>query len=195
MLEYKIVLGSIAGLITLGAHIPYFIDIFKGRTKPHIFTWLIWSLLLLIGLTAQLVKGAGFGAWSTIGDALACFAVFVLCFWYGEKNITRSDEIMLGFGLAGIIAWVLTSNPLWAIIFVVIADSFGFFPTFRKSFHKPHEETALTYFLVVIGYVLGFFALESYSLTTTLYPAYLIMGNGSFWLYLLIRRSQIKSHA
>jgi len=195
MLEYKIIFGSIAGLITLGAHVPYLIDIFKGRTKPHVYTWLIWSLLLSIGLTAQLVKGAGWGTWSTIGDAVACVAVFILCFWYGEKNITRSDKITLGLGLVGIVAWVLTSDPLWAVIFVVIADAFGFFPTFRKSFNKPHEETPLTYFLVVVGYALGFFALESYSLTAALYPAYLILGNGTLWIYLLVRRKQLSTYA
>ena len=195
VLEYKIILGSAAGLLTLGAHIPYFLDVLKGRTKPHIFTWLIWTLLLSIGIAAQLSKGAGFGAWSTIGDAVATGAIFLCCFKYGEKNITRSDKITFGFALVGVVLWVITSDPLWAVIFAVIADAFGFFPTFRKSFNKPHEETALTYLIVVVGYLIGLFSLQAYSLTTVLYPAYLVIGNGSLWIYLLMRRKQMKNHA
>jgi hypothetical protein len=88
---------------------------------------------------------------------------------------------------------MLTSNPLWAVILVVLADALGFFPTFRKSFNKPYEETAFTFFLIAAGYAIGMFAFETYSVTTLLYPAYLLLANGAFWLYLLVRRAQVKN--
>ena len=192
MLEYKIIIGSIAGALALFSHLPYFIDVFRGRTKPHLFTWFIWTLILSIGVAVQVVEGAGPGAWATIGDGIACLIVVLLCFSYGEKVITRSDWVSLAFGVLGVVLWALTSEPLWAAVLVTLADAFGFFPTFRKAYMKPHEETPSTFLMVFASYVLALTVFDSYSLTTILYPVYLMLANGSFWLYILVRRHQLK---
>lgn len=192
MTDYVFILGSIGAILTLGAHVPYFIDILRGRTIPHIFSWIVWTLLLSIGIAAQWVEGGGFGTWATIGDAVACFITVLLCLRFKNHDITTSDKVSLGLAFVGIALWLLTDNPLWAVIFAVTADAFGFFPSFRKAYMKPHEETSLTFLMVAIGYVAGFFALGEMTLTTMLYPLYLIVANGAYFIYLLVRRMQLK---
>lgn len=194
-MEYKIVLGTLGAVLTLAAHIPYTIDILKGQTKPHVFSWIIWTIIGATGLAAQLSEHGGAGAWATGGDVLASIIVVVLCVWYGTRDITRVDIASFALGIVAIGLWVLTNDPLWAVIFVILADALGFVSTFRKSHLNPHHETALTYLMVLLGYTAGLMALEDFSLTTALYPLYLVIGNGTLCLFLLIRKRQLKTHA
>ena len=54
MLEYKTILGIIAVIIALAGYVPYFRDIFRGKTKPHAFSWLVWASLTGIAFFGQI---------------------------------------------------------------------------------------------------------------------------------------------
>jgi hypothetical protein len=71
----------------------------------------------------------------------------------------------------------------------------GFYPTFRKSFHKPHEENALSYWLNAVKWLLSIFALKTFSLTTALYPISWVLMNSLFLLMLHWRRRSLTATA
>ncbi len=192
-MAYKIILGVIATAIGFLSYIPYFRDIFKEKTKPHAFSWLVWSVLAGIAFFAQIVKGGGAGSWVNAGTAIMCLSVFIAAIFRGEKNIKISDWLSLVGAGIGLIFWALTSNPLWAVVLVTIIDALGFIPTYHKSFYKPYEETLSTFTVSTIKYLISIIALESFNLTTWLFPASLVLTNGSFVILLLIRRKQIKA--
>src|SRR4051794_15323690 len=104
-------LATILGLISCGI---YLWQVFRRTIRPHIFSWIIWSLLAFIGFTAQRVAHAGPGSWTTGFSAFGCFMVAALGLFYGEKSITRSDWTCFIFALFAIPAWIATHNPLWA---------------------------------------------------------------------------------
>ena len=114
MLNYKIILGILAIAISLIAYIPYFRDIFKGKTKPHAYTWLIWFILTAIAFAGQLIEGAGAGAWATGAVSAASLAIFILALKKGEKNITVSDKFSLFGSFCALLLWFLTNDPLIA---------------------------------------------------------------------------------
>jgi len=190
-MDYKVILGIIAVAIGLVSYIPYFKDIFYGQTKPHIFSWLIWALLEGTDFFAQLSKGGAAGAWVTGTTAVLCLSVFVVSLSRGEKNITRTDKITFVGALLGLLFWLVTSNPLTAVILVSITDFLGFVPTFRKSYYRPHEETAKLYAMSVLKLAVSLFALGSFNPTTVIYPASLILTNTVFVVMILIRRKSI----
>lgn len=192
-MDYKIILGTLAVIIGFIGYVPYYRDIFKGKTKPHAFSWFGWVLLEGIGFFAQLSEGAGPGTWVTFASALLALGIAILSLRYGEKDIKIVDWIAFAGGILGIILWRITKNPLSAIILVVIADALLFVPTYRKAFHKPYEETFAEYFLSFIKWIFGVWAIQTYNLTTTLYPVTLILTNGLFALMLIIRRRQLKA--
>jgi hypothetical protein len=192
-MDYKIVLGIIATIIGLIGYAPYFRDIFIGKTKPHVFSWFIWSVLTCIAFVAQVIEGAGAGAWVTGFTALICFVISILAVKYGEKQITRIDSLCLFGALVGIVLWLLTDNPLAAVVLITVTDALAFIPTFRKTYHKPEEETLIEYFLASVKFLVGLFALESFNLTTTLYPASLVLMNGAFVVMVLRRRKLISN--
>lgn len=192
-MDYKVILGILATGIAFYAYIPYFIDIFKGKTKPHSFSWLVWALLTGIAFFAQVFDNAGPGAWVTGFTAAVSVVILVLAFFKGEKNITRSDWMsLLGAGVSMLLWWI-TDSPLLTVILITIIDALGFYPTFRKSYHKPHEETLITYLLSGLKFVFAIIALENYSVITWLYPASLILMNGAFVVMLAIRRKHLRT--
>ncbi|MFY9463166.1 MAG: hypothetical protein WAP52_03200 [Candidatus Sungiibacteriota bacterium] len=193
MLEYKIILGASASVINIIGYIPYFRDIARGKTKPHIFSWLVWGILTGIAFFAQVSKGAGPGAWVTGISALFCTIIAIVAFFRGEKDITALDWFYFASALIGLLLWELTANPLFAILLITLIDIFAFVPTFRKAYNKPQEETLSLYTLSALKFAVGLAALQAYNLTTWLYPASLVITNGLFAVMLTVRRHTLTS--
>jgi hypothetical protein len=190
-LDYRVLLGGIAAVLGVIGFLPYFRNLLGGKTKPHTFSWLIWGVLSSITFTAQVVSGAGPGAWIIAVAAILSLGVFVIAIFKGEKEITRVDEISLGAAGFGIVLWIVTTNPLWSVIIVSIVDAVGYIPTFRKTYKQPYGETLSLYFLSSISFVISLFALQVVSLTTALYPTSLITTNIVFISMVLMRRRKV----
>lgn len=189
--------GEIIGIITLllgvYGYIPYFIALHRRTIKPHVFSWLVWTLITAIGFAAQVAGQGGPGAWVTGFTAVMCFIVTIVALQRGEKNITRGDWIVFLLSLAAIPLWLVTKAPLWSVILISVIDLMAFLPTFRKSWRKPYEENAQAYFISGIKFGLSLLALQSVTLTTALYPASLTVLNLGFVAFVLFRRHRLKS--
>lgn len=187
----KTALGILATSMAFFSYIPYIRNMLSGKTKPHAFSWLVWGALTAIAFVGQVSDNAGPGAWVTGFTAMVSFFIFVTALRTGEKDISKSDWFsLIGAGLAMLLWWA-TSNPLTAVILITLIDALGFYPTFRKSYHKPHQETAITFAISGLKFIVAIFALENLTLVTWLYPASLVLMNGIFVIMLLIRRKQV----
>ena len=185
-------LGLLALTIGLISYIPYFRGILANKTKPHAFSWFIWGLLTAIAFFAQVTSGAGPGAWVTGFSAIVCFIIVGFALVKGEKKITPSDWATFIAALATLPIWYATDNPLYAIILITLIDALGFYPTFRKSWHKPQEEVTVTYSLSAVKFAIALGALQNLNWTTALYPASLVFMNGAFVIMVLWRRNVAK---
>jgi hypothetical protein len=190
----KVLFGIISLLLAVIGYSSYFRDLFKEETKPHVFSWLVWSIMTGTAFVAQLLNNAGPGAWVMGLTAVASLFVFLYAFKYGEKNITLSDKLSLSGAIFAILLWYFTNNALIAIILLIIIDALGFYPTFRKSYHKPFEESILLYIISATIFAISLLALENYSPVTYLYPLFLIIINTSFTWMVLLRRSKTFKH-
>lgn len=189
----KETVGLIAVLISIIGYIPYFRDIFSGKTKPHAFSWLVWGVLNGIAFAGQIAGKGGPGAWAVGLTAVALCAIFVLSLLKGERDIKRFDWLCLGGAAVSLALWFATSGPLLAIILITIVDAFGFLPTIRKAYNKPHQETLITYEINTIKYFLVVLALQNYTLVTTLFPLAVALMNAAFVGMLILRRRALAS--
>lgn len=190
-MDYKILLGIIAIVVGCIGYIPYFRSMIAGTTKPHAFSWLIWSIIAAITFAAQITNRAGPGAWVSAAYVISCLIVFIFALKKGEKNIALLDWLsLLGAGIS-LFFWYLTNSPLLTVIIITLIDCFGYIPTIRKSYHAPYEENADLYFWSGMSYVIALFAMKAYSVITLLNPFVLILTNVFFVLLLLWRRKVI----
>jgi hypothetical protein len=189
----KSVLGTLSVTVGLISLVPYLVDVVRGRTKPHMFSWLIWGMVMAIACAAQWAADAGPGAWWTLCSALGCLSIAALSLWQGEKNITRSDWWALVFAFLAIPLWYVTEEPLWSVILVTCIDISGYYPTFRKSYLKPYEEHATAFSIGAVGCFISICAMESFTLTTVLYPIMICSMNALLVTMLLLRRRILRT--
>jgi hypothetical protein len=194
-MDYRITLGVLAVLVGFVGYAYYFRDMFRGKTKPHAFSWFVWSILTGIAFAAQVTSNAGPGAWVTGVTAVVCFIIFLYALCKGKRDFPLADWLCLAASIIAILLWWATSNPFWSVILISVTDMVAFVPTFRKAYHKPYEETLAQYILASCKSALGIAALRSFSVTTWLYLATLVIMNGAFAVMLVWRRSQKSAKA
>jgi hypothetical protein len=188
--QYQYFLGAIAAVIGIIGYVPYYRDIFRGTTKPHPFSWFVWALLAGIAFAAQVVKGAGPGAWASGLSTIANFGICVASLFKGERSISRGDWAYFIGALVGIVSWLVAGDPLAAVLIITLTNSLAFGPTFRKSYEKPQEETALSYLLSAVKWGLSCAALEAFSVNTWLFPLSSFLLNAALTILLLARRNR-----
>ena len=167
----KLIFSGLAIVITFMAFIPYIRGILQGRIKPHLFSWLIWGMTTLIVFFAQLDADGGTGAWPIgVSGVITVYIAFLSYVKRGDISITRLDRLFFSAALLSIPCWYFTSNPMWAVILLTTIDLLGFGPTIRKAYDHPFEESLLFIFMFFLRNTFALLALESYSLTTVLFP-------------------------
>lgn len=181
----------VALILVLVGYIPYIRDIFNGKTKPHAFTFLIWTLSTAVSFFLQIKGGAGPGAWITFAGVLFQLFIFCLCLRHGTKDITKSDIFFLILALLSLFLWLVVDQPVAAIILAVLVEIFGFIPTVRKSWKAPYSETLFTYWIYVIRHAMAVLALSTFNILTVLFPATLVVANLIVALLLVVRRKQV----
>lgn len=191
MQDYKTVISIITVVLSVIGYIPYHMDIYKGKTTPHVYSWFIWGLATSIAFALQVSGGAGVGSWMTLVIALNAFIIFFFGLRHGKKDITNSDTVFFVLSLIAIVIWLVAKQPVISIILISTIEMLGFIPTIRKSWHKPHSETLFTYALSAFRHGLSIFALQQLNIITWLYPVTWSLANALFSLMLIFRRKDI----
>ncbi|MEI6352714.1 MAG: hypothetical protein WCO35_02135 [Candidatus Nomurabacteria bacterium] len=176
--NYQILFTVLSSIIGIYCFVPYIKDIFKGKTKPHLYTWFIWTILQTVGVLAMLNAGAKFGVISLALGSVLCLFVFILSFFYGTNNIKTFDKICLVGALIAVFIYFILNDSFWSVIAVTVTDFIGFLPTIRKSYEEPESETLSNYFFSSLSSFLGLGALSYFSFTTSFYLISLVITNG-----------------
>jgi hypothetical protein len=184
-------LAAAAVVLTFAMFVPYIRSIQQGRTRPHAFSWIIWALSTLVVFAAQLAADGGLGAWPIGVSGLITAYIAVLAYRrHSDRTITRADWAFLAVALAALPCWLLTDNPLIAVVLLTGVDLAGFGPTFRSAYARPYEERMGFYLLGTVRNGLAIAALEQYSLTTVLFPAAVGVACFVFVAMVAYRRAQ-----
>lgn len=190
MLPYQIIFGYIAVILSIISYIPYIYDVLKNKTRPHIFMWILWSLLSGITYFIQIYNNAGAGSWSMAISTLACFFIFLISIKRGEKQIVLLDWICFLAALLAISIWLMTGNQISAVLLTTLTALLSFIPTFRKSWHRPYEETALTFTINTVKWLVSLLALTEINFFTAFYLIIVLTLNGLLALMIIICRSK-----
>lgn len=192
MTDLKYLVGILAVLLTFVGYIPYIRDTISGKTKPHVYSWFLWGFVTAIAFALQLSDQAGIGSLVTLAASIVCFVIFIFGMRIGDKDITKTDTLLLISAVFALIVWIFAKQPVLSVIIVSLVDMLAFGPTIRKSWKNPHSETLISYIINTARFGLALFALERYTIVTYLYPLTWFFANGIFSIILASRRRQIK---
>jgi len=178
MFDWHLALGVVGGLLAFASIIPYIKDILHGTTRPNVVSYSLWAALLSISMLAQLSSGASWSIVFLLGDLLAVFAVIVLCtMGYGYGKYGKLEWVCTALAIIAVVLWQVTSEPLLAIIFALIADILAGIPTVVKTYRDPKSEIPIGWFMVAAGAVLGIISNTVFDLANMLFPVYVLIIN------------------
>ncbi|MEA5410446.1 hypothetical protein VB737_01575 [Synechococcus sp. BA-120 BA3] len=189
----KLLLSGAAIALTFAAFLPYIVSIRAGRTRPHVFSWLIWGVTTLLVFLATWAGGGGVGAWPTGVSALITFHIAWLSQAHGaDRAITKADWLFLAGAASALPFWFLTADPLAAVLVLTLVDLLGFGPTLRRAWSHPEQERIGFFGLFVLRNLLVLLSLERLTLTTALFPASVGLACVAVVVLLLWRRRRLQ---
>lgn len=173
------------------AFADYLRDMWAGKTKPHVYTWLVWALTQSVAFAGIWKGNGGLGGLAVMIGGGLVFVVFLLSLKFGTKNITVHDTVVLILALLAIVVWVQLHQALLSVIMVTVIDMIGYIPSYRKSYVDPYSETLRTWILFSIANVFTILALESWNALTVTYLLALIAANMTLVSICVLRRRVI----
>lgn len=184
--------GVLAAVLNVSGTVPYVRDIFRRRTKPERAMWWIYAVLFGVLFFAQVDAGAGWLLLITATYVLAAILIAVLSVWYGYGRLHKRDVISFGIAALGLVLWALTSDPLLAILMVIVVDFAGFWLTIVKTWHAPHSETLLAWQLSFVAAIVSIFSIDTWKLSVLIYPVYSVLGIALLIAIIIARRRVVK---
>jgi hypothetical protein len=150
------------GIYLVGA-IPYWIDLIRGRTTPHIFTYGLWWILVAFNVFV-LLKNSEYYALIPSGIMFASltWAVIYGLFVWEKIQINWFDWACLSLWILLVIYWFSSENILNTVILTLIIDLIAFLPTFKKWWIAPWTESILIYFMSAIGQIATLLSLSGF---------------------------------
>lgn len=189
------IFGTIGTAVSLPAAIPYSLAIYRRTVRPHLFTWLVWSVVTAIAAAGPFVAGARPSAWCTTAIAVTCLLTLVASRFRGERGGTRLDWFFLIAALSAIPLWMLTDAPTISICLVALIELAGLGPTVRKTIRDPWSESLAYFAPCVLKYMLALLALSTWSVAVAVafYPAVNVIASVGIYGVMLVRRQSLSN--
>ena len=182
------ILPLIGSIVIIIGFLPYVNLTIEKKIKPRIATFITFTLIATTSTAAALSEQAYASAMVTGSLTVMQSIVLFFAVKNGEQAYSRIDWASQAISLFGIVAWMISKNPLYAIIFNLLADFFGYVPSFYHSWKAPKDETWLPWLIVSSGAVLTFLGTSDRTLINVLFPGYLMVINASLGLSILYRQ-------
>lgn len=182
---------STSSFLGLLSYIIYAQAILKKEARPHRTTRFVIFLTTLIPTLSLFAQGNTVAIWLTGIFTIGSFLILILSLKYGMGGWAKTDIICLIISLIGIVLWKVTSNPVLALYFSILADFTGVIPTLIKTYKYPKTEIARFFLIDVISAFLNFLANNSWSIENIAYPLYIMIIDSL--IIFLIKRPIISS--
>lgn len=175
--DYKNILIILSIILGIISYYPYVKSIFRNETKPHLYTWLIWSFTNGIGATALFYTDFGLSFLGILFGFLLVSFIFILSFKYGVKEKTSSDLFFLFLAVFSIFLWFLTGTPLYSVILISIIDGLGYIPTIRKVIKNYKTENVYFWIINFLSVLFLLISLDDFNFINSVFLTTILTGN------------------
>lgn len=192
-MEREVIFWIISTVLFIICSIPFLLDVRRGRTVPHPFSWFVW--LVMTGFNTLVLfsnhEYFSFASW-IVNSFILSIGTTIWFLWIWKVSINWFDWACLILSIWLIVYYFTFRNILNTVIFSVIIDFIAYLPTIRKGWSSPWSETAIYYFLPGIAGACTILALNSPITETYLFWWYTFFSNTFFTTILIWRRWYLK---
>lgn len=170
---------AIAVAIRLLGGFSYLRAVVTGRARPYPLSWLLWAITPMITFAAELSSDVGWRSVVTFALGFTPLMVFVVSMIKNPKSL-KLDALNVAcvlLALSGIGLWLITDNPIIAIVVAIIADIFSAVPTIRKTIADPKSEYAPTYALSILSMAVTLLTITDWTFAAYAFPTYVMLMN------------------
>ena len=186
-------LGYLSVAVFAAGYVPYIISILRGKTTPHPFSWLLWTVLGFVSFFLYVHVGAKETLPLALGNCILPFVVVVLSLRSWRVKFSRFDYACLALSFFSIVLYAFLRDAILALTFNLAADLLAFLPTIRKAYKQPESEDMSTWILFTVGYALSLFAIVTWTYGVAVFPLYFTTLGTLMCLILL--RARLKKAA
>lgn len=168
----KEIFGIAALIVSVGANIPYVIEIVQGKAKPERISWLLWTLLGGVYFFSTIIDTGA--TLFTAGELIGPVIILLLSLKFGVGGKSRFDLVSLAVALVALGLLLITESVLASLILALFVDGIGITLTIRKLRIDPSSESRGFWAMGAISSILAVLSLTTYSVNALLFPIYVL---------------------
>ena len=182
-----------AVLLHIATMVPYYRDVFRGRTTPHPYSYWVWSVLTAISAGILLWNREIWASIPAICEVITNIWLLLLSFYF-SKNIPINwfDKLCLFLAFLSLFYGIMSGNFFQTIALVILVDALWYMPTYKKAWLLPWSETIISNFIASIKYLFILLSLQSFSFENSWFWIYLLIANMGLFCMALARRYYLK---
>lgn len=183
----------LSAVLSLSGSFAYIRDMFRGRSKPNLVTWGLWSFAPLIATGAALSAHAD--GWATVRIFMTGFGpllVFLFAFVVPQSywKLSRFDYACGVLSIIALIVWLGANSPLLAILLLAATDLLATLPTVIKAWKYPETETLYTYCTGLFTASIILPAIPVWNIENAAFQLYVLISN--IILFVIVLRGHVR---
>ena len=186
------ILVVLSSVVMIAGMVPYIRDVVKGKTKPRIISWFIWTCLTGISFFASIFEKQYPTAILMLFSMLSTLSVVILGWKDRQSGVLKLDIVCLIGTIIGAILWAIFNSPSIAVIAMICIDFIGGIPTQVHCWKKPYEETKLMFIMSGVSALLTLLAIQEWKITAFAFPLFLFVINIEYVFVITFRKLYLK---
>jgi len=191
-MDIKTIFVVCSSILMVVCVIPYLVEVVRGKAKPRVVSWFIWSIITGIGCAAAFVDHQYPTAILLLLSSMGTMLTGILGWKYGDKKIAKLDVSCFVGALIGLVLWRVFDSPALAVMAMIMTDFVGGIPSLVHAWRKPYEETLVSYMLSFFAASFTLLALSDWVFTAAAYPIFLFAIYLTYTVILFFRRRVVK---
>lgn len=149
-------LTILSSFIFLSSFVLYNKNILNSSVKPHIVSWVLFSVITLINaITYVIFTGDVFKSALAFTDFFTCIVITCLILFKGKYvKFTILEYSIIFLSILSLVVWYVLHSAQYANLLLQPAYILAFIPTLKSVFINPENENARVWFMWAFSFIL-----------------------------------------
>ncbi len=177
MSNIQIYISSAAGILELMVYALIIRSMRRGVTKPNLAGWILYTVAMSMIAASRIALGAWQVLYLVFAYLIGQVVIIGLSFKTGYFAFSKFDYACIALSFLGLLLWIQTTNPMYALVLNIGVDALGTLAIARKVYLHQETEDKTAWVLASGVAILNLFAVTSFDISNALFPIYIVFAN------------------